>query len=47
MIKVIFELIFLIIKLIVLIISSYKFIRSDMNEIKTLYYGIWVLIMLS
>jgi hypothetical protein len=47
MIREIFYLIFLIIKLVLLIGFSYKFLSSDMREVKTIYYGIWILLLLS
>lgn len=46
MIGAILDLIFAVIKLVIVIVCSYKFITGDMNENKTLYYGIWVLICL-
>ena len=47
MIGAILDLIFAVVKLVIVIVCSYKFITADMNENKTLYYGIWVLICLS
>lgn len=47
MIGAILDLIFAVVKLVIVIVCSYKFITGDMNENKTLYYGIWVLICLS
>ena len=43
MLGAIFDLLFNIARLILLIVFSYKFATSDMNEIKTLCYGMWVL----
>lgn len=47
MLEAILNLINAIIKLVIVIICSYKFITGDMNENKKLYYGLWVLICLS
>lgn len=44
MIGEILDLLWAIIKLVIIIICGYKFITGDMNENKTLYYGILVLI---
>lgn len=46
MIEDILNLISAIIKLVIAVICGYKFITGDMNENKTLYYGIWVLLCL-
>jgi hypothetical protein len=43
MAKVIFELIFQIVKLICFIFAGCKFVFGDVNKTKTLYYGIWTL----
>lgn len=45
--KAIFELILAIVRFIALIIFGYKFISEDMNETKTIYYGILILLVLS
>lgn len=46
MIKEMIDIILLITKLVILTIFSYKFATNDMNEVKTIYYGIWVLMCL-
>lgn len=43
MIGEIFDLILAIFKLVIVIVCGYKFITGDMNENKTLYYGILAL----
>lgn len=43
MFKEIVELINIILKIVFLVIFSWKFLTGDMNEVKTIYYGILVL----
>lgn len=43
MFKAIFDLMFAISRLVLITVFGYKFLTSDINENKTLYYGIWVL----
>ena len=46
MVKAILDLILAIVRLILVMFFGYKFLMNDSKENKTLYYGIWVLILL-
>lgn len=46
MVKAILDLILAIVRLILVMFCGYKFFMGDSNENKTLYYGMWVLILL-